>query len=103
MASISGELHGADSGSARSSAEPLVNNNGHQTHEPEREGAGEAGGKQTVSSRKIEANRRNAREGQIQAELQARAEDPPGYSRDKCVRHCLTAAIGRAGVVIRPF
>jgi hypothetical protein len=42
-------------------AEPLANNNGHETNEQEREGAGEASGKRTVSSRKIEANRRNAR------------------------------------------
>ncbi len=44
-------------------AEPQADNNGHQTHEPEPETAGEASGKQTVSSRKIEANRRNARKG----------------------------------------
>jgi hypothetical protein len=42
-------------------AEPLADNNGH--HEPEPESAEEASGKQTVSSRKIEANRRNARKG----------------------------------------
>jgi hypothetical protein len=49
--------------SSGATAEPLANNNGHQTHEPEREGAGEAGGKRTVSARKIEANRRNAGKG----------------------------------------
>ena len=42
-------------------AEPVANNNGHETNEPGRAGAGEASGKPTVSSRKLAANRRNAR------------------------------------------
>ena len=44
-------------------AEPVANNNGHETVEPGRAGGGEASGKPTVSSRKIEANRRNGRKG----------------------------------------
>ncbi len=47
------------------SAGPPSDNNGHATKEPDgaRDGvAGEASGKRTVSSRKIEANRRNSRE-----------------------------------------
>ena len=46
-------------------AEPLANNNGQETNEPVRAGAGEASGKPTgkptASSRKIEANRKNAK------------------------------------------
>jgi len=37
------------------------NNNGHKTAEPRQEIAAESSGKRTVSSRKVEANRRNAR------------------------------------------
>src|SRR6266581_9297416 len=37
-----------------------ANNNGHETAEPRQEIAAESSGKQTVSSRKVEANRRNA-------------------------------------------
>src|SRR2546422_9616475 len=38
-----------------------ANNNGHEAAEPRQEIAAESNGKRTVSSRKVEANRRNAR------------------------------------------
>jgi len=41
--------------------EPLANNNGQKPNQPVRAGAGEASGKPTASSRKIEANKRNAK------------------------------------------
>ena len=44
-------------------AEPVASNNGQETVEPGLVGAGEASGKRTISSRKIEANRRNGRKG----------------------------------------
>ncbi|MGZ4733593.1 MAG: hypothetical protein ACXVZH_15785 [Terriglobales bacterium] len=43
--------------------EPVANNNGQETVEPGRGGGGEASEKPTVSSRKIEASRRNGRKG----------------------------------------
>jgi hypothetical protein len=40
---------------------PVTNDNGHQTKEPRLDIGAEASGKPSVSSRKVEANRRNAR------------------------------------------
>src|SRR5947207_12729613 len=48
-------------GNLDSTGELPANNNGHETAEPRQEIAAESSGKRTVSSRKIEANRRNAR------------------------------------------
>ena len=42
-------------------AEPLANNNGQEASEPVRAGAGQASGKPTASSRKTQANRKNAK------------------------------------------
>jgi len=51
----------SDTENPGTTAEPLANNNGQETVEPGRAGAGEASEKPTVSSRKIEANRWNGR------------------------------------------
>ncbi len=47
-------------GNLDATGELPANNNGHETAEPRQEIAAESSGKQTVSSRKVEANRRNA-------------------------------------------
>ena len=51
----------SDSENPGASAKPPANNNGQETSEPGHNLAAEASGKRTVSSRKVEANRSNAR------------------------------------------
>ena len=51
----------SDSENPGASAKPLANNNGQETSESGHNLAAEASGKRTVSSRKVEANRSNAR------------------------------------------
>src|SRR5438552_17370775 len=48
-------------GNLDATGELPANNNGHETAEPRQEIAAESSGKRTVSSSKVEANRRNAR------------------------------------------
>lgn len=53
----------SDTENAEATAEPLAKNNAQETNEPGRASAGQASGKPTVSSKKIEASRRNGRKG----------------------------------------
>jgi hypothetical protein len=58
---VSQQPQRSDTENPGTTAEPLANNNGQETVEPGRAGAGEASEKPSASSRKIEANRRNGR------------------------------------------